>query len=205
MKTYLRPCAAVSSEIIIKHSRFICYIAPVSGREAAEAFIESIRQQHPKANHNCWSYVAGYPEDPQQWNCSDDGEPKGTAGQPMLNILRHSGIGEICAVVTRYFGGVKLGTGGLVRAYGQSLNESIRLLETEPVVPQLDISLSAGYELTGDLEQLISRFNILVKERLFEQQLLIHGSIETQLLEDLKLALQPIQHKVSLSYDNKAV
>ena len=64
MKTYLRPSAAVSSEIIIKHSRFICYIAPVSGRAEAEAFIDSIRRQHPKANHNCWSYVAGYPEDP---------------------------------------------------------------------------------------------------------------------------------------------
>ena len=201
MKTYLRPSAAVSSEIIIKHSRFICYIAPVTGRAEAEAFIDSIRRQHPKANHNCWSYVAGYPEDPLQWNCSDDGEPKGTAGQPMLNILRHSGMGQICAVVTRYFGGVKLGTGGLVRAYGQSLNESIRLLETEEVVPQSAISLSAGYDLTGDLEQLIARFSIQVEERLFEEQLIIHGRIEAQQLDDLKLALQPIQHKVTLTAD----
>ncbi|MBN3561548.1 YigZ family protein [Aliamphritea spongicola] len=201
MKTYLRPSAAVSSEIIIKHSRFICYIAPVTGRAEAEAFIDSIRRQHPKANHNCWSYVAGYPEDPQQWNCSDDGEPKGTAGQPMLNILRHSGMGQICAVVTRYFGGVKLGTGGLVRAYGQSLNESIRLLETEEVVPQSAISLSAGYDLTGDLEQLIARFSIQVEERLFEEQLVIHGRIEAQQLDDLKQALQPIQHKVTLTAD----
>lgn len=199
MKTYLRPSAAVSSEIIIKHSRFICYIAPVNSRAEADAFIDSIRRQHPKANHNCWSYVAGYPEDPQQWNCSDDGEPKGTAGQPMLNILRHSGMGQICAVVTRYFGGVKLGTGGLVRAYGQSLNESIRLLETEEVIPQSTISLSAGYDLTGDLEQLIVRFSIQVDERLFEEQLVIHGRIEAQQLDDFKQALQPIQHKVTLS------
>ncbi len=202
MKTYLRPSAAVSSEILIRHSRFICYISPVSGRAEAEAFINSIRRQHPKANHNCWSYVAGYPEDPLQWNCSDDGEPKGTAGQPMLNILRHSGMGQICAVVTRYFGGVKLGTGGLVRAYGQSLNESIKLLETEAVVPQADIALRAGYDLTGDLEQLISRFSIDVEERLFEDQLIIRGRIEAHQLDDLRQALQPIQHKVTLSCDD---
>lgn len=200
MNSYLRPGAPVSSEIIIKHSRFICYISPAASRAEAEAFIDSIRTLHPKANHNCWSYIAGRPEDPQGWNCSDDGEPKGTAGQPMLNILRHSGLGEICAVVTRYFGGVKLGTGGLVRAYGQSLNESLQLVSTEEIVPKLDITLRAGYELTGDLEQLISRFNVQVEAREFAEQLIIQGRIELQQLDDLKLALQPIQHKVELNY-----
>ncbi len=126
--------------------------------------------------------------------------PKVPPASPCLTFCAIP-MGQICAVVTRYFGGVKLGTGGLVRAYGQSLNESIRLLETEEVVPQSAISLSAGYDLTGDLEQLIARFSIQVEERLFEEQLVIHGRIEAQQLDDLKQALQPIQHKVTLTAD----
>ena len=115
-------------------SRFIVTIARVSSPEEAKAFIESVRQEHSQATHNCWAYVAGEPGSTAQVGASDDGEPKGTAGRPMLTVLLHCGVGEIAAVVTRYFGGILLGTGGLVRAY-QGL---VKLgLETLPITERV--------------------------------------------------------------------
>ncbi|MEH6579210.1 MAG: YigZ family protein [Amphritea sp.] len=196
--SYFRPAGPISAKLEIRKSRFICYLSPVSGRAAAERFVQSIKTLHPKASHNCWSYIAGTPSDASQWNCSDDGEPKGTAGQPMLNILQHSGHGELCAVVTRYFGGIKLGTGGLVRAYAQAVQEALKIAEFEEVVPKLNITLQAPYEYTGDLEQLVSRFNIEVQQRSYDQHLILQGIIEQALLPSLQQSLEPVQHKISL-------
>ncbi len=122
------------AEETIHRSRFIVTIARVSSPEEAKAFIESVRQEHSQATHNCWAYVAGEPGSTAQVGASDDGEPKGTAGRPMLTVLLHCGVGEIAAVVTRYFGGILLGTGGLVRAY-QGL---VKLgLETLPITERV--------------------------------------------------------------------
>ncbi len=122
------------AEETIHRSRFIVTMARVSSPEEAKAFIESVRQEHSQATHNCWAYVAGEPGSTAQVGASDDGEPKGTAGRPMLTVLLHCGVGEIAAVVTRYFGGILLGTGGLVRAY-QGL---VKLgLETLPITERV--------------------------------------------------------------------
>lgn len=122
------------AEETIHRSRFIVTIARVSSPEEAKAFIESVRQEHSQATHNCWAYVAGEPGSTAQVGASDDGEPKGTAGRPMLTVLLHCGVGEIAAVVTRYFGGILLGTGSLVRAY-QGL---VKLgLETLPITERV--------------------------------------------------------------------
>ena len=122
------------AEETIHRSRFIVTMARVSSPEEAKAFIEAVRQEHSQATHNCWAYVAGEPGSTAQVGASDDGEPKGTAGRPMLTVLLHCGVGEIAAVVTRYFGGILLGTGGLVRAY-QGL---VKLgLETLPITERV--------------------------------------------------------------------
>lgn len=126
------------AEETIHRSRFIVTMARVSSPEEAKAFIDSIRAEHDQATHNCWAYVAGEPGSTAQIGASDDGEPKGTAGRPMLTVLLHCGVGEIAAVVTRYFGGILLGTGGLVRAY-QGL---VKLgLETLPVTERVPSDL----------------------------------------------------------------
>ncbi|SEQ38792.1 uncharacterized protein, YigZ family [Amphritea atlantica] len=196
---YLRPAAHHSAELEIRKSRFICDIQPVGDREEALRFIESIRAGHPKANHHCWSYIAGVPDDPHQWNCSDDGEPKGTAGQPMLNVLRHSHLGNICAVVTRYFGGVKLGTGGLARAYSQSVQEALQTLPTEAVIATLTITLTAPYNLTGELEQLISQFNLSDCQRHFASEMQVIAKLEANRLTAFQQALTPLQHLITLA------
>lgn len=104
-------------EETIHRSRFIVTMARVTSPEEAKAFIDSIRAEHAHATHNCWAFNAGKPGSTAQVGASDDGEPKGTAGRPMLTVLLHCGVGELAAVVTRYYGGILLGTGGLVRAY----------------------------------------------------------------------------------------
>ena len=132
----LAPDEIYREEDVVRRSRFIVSIARVSSTEEAKAFIERIRAEHPTATHNCWAFNAGAPEDTAQVGASDDGEPQGTAGRPMLTVLLHSGVGEIAAVVTRYFGGTLLGTGGLVRAYQGSVKQG---LDSLPVVLREDM------------------------------------------------------------------
>ena len=132
----LAPDEIHREEDVVRRSRFIVSMARVSSTEEAKAFIERIRAEHPTATHNCWAFNAGAPEYTAQVGASDDGEPQGTAGRPMLTVLLHSGVGEIAAVVTRYFGGTLLGTGGLVRAYQCSVKQG---LDSLPVVLREDM------------------------------------------------------------------
>ena len=132
----LAPDEIHREEDVVRRSRFIVSMARVSSTEEAKAFIERIRAEHPTATHNCWAFNAGAPEDTAQVGASDDGEPQGTAGRPMLTVLLHSGVGEIAAVVTRYFGGTLLGTGGLVRAYQGAVKQG---LDSLPVVLREDM------------------------------------------------------------------
>lgn len=111
MDSWLIPAAPVSVVEEIKKSRFITLLAHTDGVEAAKAFVESVRAEHPDARHHCVAWVAGAPNDSQQLGFSDDGELAGTAGKPMLAQLMGSGVGEITAVVVRYYGGILLGTG----------------------------------------------------------------------------------------------
>ncbi|CAE6878617.1 IMPACT family member YigZ [Vibrio sp. B1FLJ16] len=122
---YLIPAQPAQFEEEIKKSVFITYLAHTPSIEAAKAFVDQIKIKHSDARHNCWGFVAGRPEDSMKWGFSDDGEPSGTAGKPILAQLSGSRVGEITAVVTRYSGGIKLGTGGLVKAYGGGVQQAL--------------------------------------------------------------------------------
>ncbi len=119
----------------------------------------------------------------------------------MLTVLEHSGVGEITAVVTRYFGGVKLGTGGLVRAYGQAVNEALASMPTEPVVARDTITLLADFNQTGTIEHLISRFEITVADRQWGEQLKIEAEIDSERLNDLQQAIAPYGNELQLITD----
>jgi uncharacterized YigZ family protein len=144
---YLIPVQAASFEEEIKKSVFITYLAHTPSIEAAKAFVEQIKAKHADARHNCWGFVAGRPEDSMKWGFSDDGEPSGTAGKPILAQLSGSGVGEITAVVTRYSGGIKLGTGGLVKAYGGGVQQALKLLQTieKKITTELLLELDYGF------------------------------------------------------------
>ena len=159
MDSWLIPAAPVTFVGEIKKSRFITYLAHTDGVEAAKAFVESVRAEHPDARHHCVAWVAGPPNDSQQLGFSDDGEPAGTAGKPMLAQLMGSGVGEMTAVVVRYYGGVLLGTGGLVKAYGGGVSQALAQLTTLRKTLLTEYTLQCEYgQLTG-VETLLGQFS----------------------------------------------
>ncbi|WP_045303374.1 YigZ family protein [Saccharothrix sp. ST-888] len=165
-KPYLTIRSSGTHEIEIKKSRFICHLARVSDEDEAQAFIAGIRKQYWDARHNCTAFVVGG-EQPRE-RSSDDGEPGGTAGVPMLEVLRRRGLTDTVAVVTRYFGGIKLGAGGLVRAYGSAVSEavdSVGLLERRPV---LLLSVAVDHTRAGRLENDLRAAGYAVRELAYE-------------------------------------
>lgn len=153
----LGPGERYRAEETIRRSRFIVTMARVTSPAEAKAFIDSIREEHAHATHNCWAYNAGPPGDTAQVGASDDGEPKGTAGRPMLTAILHGGVGEIAAVVTRYFGGILLGTGGLVRAYQGSVKLGLEGLPTRLREETVRFVLSVEPHQAADVEHAIAR------------------------------------------------
>ena len=122
MTTYFVPTGENEAELVEKRSRFIGHVFPVTCEAQARACIESVRKKHYDARHHCWCFRL---REGGVERCSDDGEPQGTAGQPMLNVFQREGVQNVCCVVTRYFGGILLGAGGLVRAYTQSAKDAL--------------------------------------------------------------------------------
>ena len=160
----------VTDETIVTRSRFICYLRPCTSQEQAKAFVRELQQQHPQANHHCYAFVFGAPDDSQSYGFSDDGEPTGTAGKPMLAVLQGGGIGQICAVVVRYFGGTKLGTGGLQRAYGNSVRQALALMPSEVKVPKVTKSLACHYGQVDDVLHLLAQVKGEVTEQEYSEQ-----------------------------------
>ncbi|MCI8295356.1 MAG: YigZ family protein [Lachnospiraceae bacterium] len=139
-------------EIVEKKSRFIANIRPVETEEEAVAFIEETRKRYWDARHNCYAYICG--EGGRMMKCSDDGEPSQTAGRPMLDVLLGEGICGVCAVVTRYFGGTLLGTGGLVRAYSQAVKEGLKACVILEKRPGRRVKITSDYGAVGKLQYL---------------------------------------------------
>ncbi|MCL6743477.1 IMPACT family protein [Kosakonia sp. R1.Fl] len=158
MESWLIPAAPVTFSEEIKKSRFITLLAHTDGVDAAKAFVDAVRAEHPDARHHCIAWVAGAPDDSQQLGFSDDGEPAGTAGKPILSQLMGSGIGEITAVVVRYYGGVLLGTGGLVKAYGGGVQQALSLLTTVRKMPLTEYTLWCDYAQLAGVETLLGQF-----------------------------------------------
>ena len=195
MSEYKYPAADVFHQEEIKKSTFIVHIAHTPDLNSAKAFIKSIEEKYSDARHNCWAHVAGNPGGSHVYGFSDDGEPNGTAGKPMLNVLVGSGLGEITAVVTRYFGGIKLGTGGLVRAYGGSLNNALVKLQTVLKVPCVEITGSSEYSMQGAIEQLLK-----TKYQVFNIDKQFTANIEWVITIDSREAQQAIKDIFDLSH-----
>lgn len=152
---YPVPAGRHEVEQVIDRSRFRCTIERVRTTEEAQGFVKEMQATYPDATHNCWAYVVGVPGSTDRIGMSDDGEPHGTAGRPMLTVLAHSGIGEIAAVVTRWYGGIKLGTGGLVKAYGGAVQEALASLPTAERVDTADMKFEVSYAQVGAVLQLL--------------------------------------------------
>jgi uncharacterized YigZ family protein len=172
-------------EETIRKSRFITALGHAPTPEAALAFVEQIRETFPDATHHCWAYVAGPPGDTASIGLSDGGEPHGTAGRPMLTSLLHSGVGDIVAVCSRYYGGTKLGTGGLSRAYGGGVRLALETLPTDEKVDRTDLWIQVEYDALEPLRRLLQEAEALVEKEAFTEVVEIWAAVPTEKVEVL--------------------
>ncbi|WP_270204677.1 YigZ family protein [Streptococcus anginosus] len=160
----------------IKKSRFICHIKRVTTEEEARNFIQAVKKEHYKATHNCSAFILG--ERSEMKRSSDDGEPSGTAGVPMLGVLENHQLTNVCAVVTRYFGGIKLGAGGLIRAYAGSVALAIKEIGSVHIKEQLGLRLTLSYSQYQELP------NFLKAKQLQEQDTAFTDQVQTTIFVD---------------------
>lgn len=171
-------------EIDIKKSRFICHMKRVETEEEAIAFIDDIKKEHWKATHNCSAYTLGMNDEIQR--AHDDGEPSGTAGLPMLEIFLKRELKNVVAVVTRYFGGVKLGAGGLIRAYGGSVNEAVNTIGVIERQLQLLIDVTVDYSQSGGVEHSLRQANHTIQDISYTENVTFHCVVPVEEEEDFK-------------------
>ena len=198
----------IKTQIEIKNSKFICNLIYVDNEDAADLELEKIKKEHYDARHNCFAYILGK-------NCnikkqSDDGEPRGTAGIPILNVLENKNLTNCIAVVTRYFGGVLLGAGGLLRAYVDSVTEAINKADILEVYEGVSFNINTDYQHFGSIEKLFESFeNVHLVKSSFSEKIIIeyvcpmddfdniknklvnitNGKIELNILENLYFSI----------------
>ena len=155
MPDYPIPAGRHRVETVVRRSRFIATLAPAPDPAFAQELVRDARVEFPDATHHCWAFVAGPPGSTSHIGMSDDGEPHGTAGRPMLHVLLHSGVGEVAAVVTRYYGGVKLGTGGLARAYTDAVSAALESLPLDRRTPLASLRIQAPFSAMDPVFRLL--------------------------------------------------
>jgi len=169
LKCYKTVTGYGQTEIEIKKSRFIAYAQRVESEETAVAFVDEIKKKHWNATHNCSAYMVG--ENDQHQRADDDGEPSGTAGKPILEIIKKSGLKDTVIVVTRYFGGIKLGAGGLIRAYGKSASAGIERAGIVERQGHTRIAAEIDYHMLGMLENQLRQQGYIIADKQFADKI----------------------------------
>lgn len=188
---------------LVRKSKFLAQTCQCASAGAARAFVEAIRKIHPDATHNCWAFAAGPPGDTAQIGCSDDGEPRGTAGKPMLNALLHCGIGQICIVVSRWFGGIKLGTGGLARAYQEAVLTNVASLPVATAVACGSWQIRAQYDWLPQIRKILPACEATITDEQYGEavELCLRAPLDKS--RELSLALAALSNgKIQLLPDS---
>lgn len=193
MERYPIPAREVRNETLVLNSRFIATLAPVFSLDEAKAFVSRIRLEFADATHNVPAYIVGHGAS-QITHCSDDGEPSGTAGRPALAVLSGSGLGDAAAVVTRYFGGTKLGTGGLVRAYSDAVRQVLAILPRAERIQVHVVMLAAPYNWFERLRLLIAAHHGELLEQDFAADITLTARFPSQHLPAFQNALSQASH-----------
>lgn len=174
-------------EIVEKKSRFITTVKPVHSEEEALAFIAELKKKYWNATHNCWAYVIGERQELQR--CSDDGEPQGTAGKPMLDVLLGEEVHDTAVVVTRYFGGTLLGTGGLVRAYSKAVQEGLRQSVVIEKQSGSLLTIETDYNGIGKLQYLLGQRGIQIVDSEYTDVVKTQALVRENAVEELRDAV----------------
>lgn len=180
MTEYYIPAASAQAELVEKRSRFIGQICPVESEAEARAFVEKVKKRHYDARHNCWCYRL---KEGGAERYSDDGEPQGTAGQPMLSVFQREGVTNVCCVVTRYFGGILLGAGGLVRAYTQSAKDALDASGISVVRRWTELCVPCPYHLLERVKQEAAAAGGTLGEIEYGAQVTVHVLLPQQLAD----------------------
>jgi uncharacterized YigZ family protein len=181
MREFYVPTGVSCVEFIEKRSRFIGQVWPVEGEEEARARIEETRKKYHDARHNCWCYLL---REGGVVRYSDDGEPQGTAGQPMLGVFQKEGVENLCCVVTRYFGGVLLGAGGLVRAYTRSAKDALDAAGISVVRRWVELLLPCPYSLLERMKLELEGMGGVLGEVEYTDQVSLHALLPEEKVED---------------------
>lgn len=184
------------AEIVEKKSRFIATVSPVKTEEEALAFIEAVKKKYWNARHNCFAYIVG--EQQELMRCSDDGEPNGTAGKPMLDVLIGAGLHQVVVVVTRYFGGTLLGTGGLVRAYSSSVQAGLASSEIVTRISGFKLKITTDYTGLGKIQYILGERGIQILDTQYTDQVVL----EVLLSEE---QLKPVQAEITEGTSGRAL
>ncbi len=194
MPVYRTPAAPHIYEYEEKRSRFVAHLAHLNSETEFKELLSTIRKEHPKASHHCWAYILDMPNNVHSWNQSDDGEPKGTAGKPMLNILTHADVGECCVIIARYFGGTKLGTGGLVRAYSAATKLVLDEAQWAPLEAKVNVKLFSDYQEINQVQRWMQQNNIQPINQTFEEKVQINLQITESQFDELLSIVEDLRH-----------
>lgn len=184
MSDYLMPASNGTHEIIIDRSRFICHVYRVQSVDEANKYISEVREVHDRASHNCVAYLIG--ENNEFGRAADDGEPSGTAGAPMLEVLQRQEIKNCLVIVTRYFGGVKLGAGGLIRAYGSAVSEGLKAIGLVRRVKMQSVWLTLDYSLFDTLQNKLKQQGYSIGQIDYTERVKLEALIEINQIESFK-------------------
>ncbi len=186
---YRIPAATHRVEEEISRSRFITTLGYTPSVETARAFIAQVGTEFADVNHNCWAYVVGPPGSTSQIGLSDAGEPHGTAGRPMLTVLLHANVGDICAVVTRYFGGILLGKGGLVKAYSGGVQLALQTLPIIEHVPQAVLLAVIDYTNVTPFKRMLPEYEVEIIQEEYATDVTYHVKLPVEKVDPFTQAV----------------
>lgn len=188
------PSTSIIHEYQEKKSRFVAHLARINNDQDFKIWLADIRAAHPKASHHCWAYILGMPNNAHSWNQSDDGEPKGTAGKPMLNVLTHADAGECAVVIARYFGGIKLGAGGLVRAYSTATKEVLDVAQWSPLENKITVQISTNYQEINQIQRWLQGHQLTPSDQKFSEDAELTVDINESLFDEFQSFVEDLRN-----------
>lgn len=183
--SYWVPKTLACNEIVIKKSRFIALAHKVESRQAAMQWLTTVKTDYPDARHHCWAYQLGHPKCATNAGMGDDGEPSGTAGKPILNVLSHKNVGDIMVIVVRHYGGIKLGAGGLTRAYSQATQAVMEILQVAQRIEQTTLKISVPFALEQQVRFWLDTLNGAILQVDYDTQVALRVAIPQAELQEL--------------------
>jgi uncharacterized YigZ family protein len=180
------------AEVEAKKSRFIAYLERIESKDDAMALLERIRAEHPTAIHHCWAFIVGDPDGSNVMGMSDDREPHGTAGKPMLSVLAHKRIGDVAVIVVRYWGGTKLGTGGLVRAYSGAVQAAVDDAELEEKIETARLAFAVQFAVEPAVRRMLAEMDIPVTDVRYSENVSFYLTVPADTKESLSARLSDL-------------